>query len=108
MTKTPKKMRRKIPLFRVNVDPQYAVDYSQLTHIPEVEGAVMRETFSAIIDGMKRNKKSTPIFEIAGTNCYVELDRSQWKPTLEHLIKYYEDKEEYEMCGKCKQLINKL
>jgi hypothetical protein len=105
MTKT-HKMRRKTPIFRLNAS--VGVDYSKLTENIEVKEAIIEETISAIKDGITKNKKSTSLFEIADSNCYVELERSEWKSTLENVIQYYIVKEDYDKCVKCRDLIEKL
>lgn len=105
MTKT-YKMRRKTPIFRLNAS--VGVDYSKLVENIEIKEAIIEETISAIKDGITKNKKSTSLFEIADSNCYVELERSEWKSTLENVIQYYIVKEDYDKCVKCRDLIEKL
>lgn len=99
-------MRRKIPVFRLSA--HNGVDYSQLTQVPEVKKAVIDETVTAIKDGIKKNKKSISLFEIADSNLYIELEKTKWKSTLENVIQYYIEKEEYTTCAECRDLINKL
>ena len=62
MIKT-RKMRRKIPIFRVVMNG--GENYSQLTEIPEIIEVVIEETVVAIKDGMEKNKKSISLFEVA-------------------------------------------
>jgi hypothetical protein len=99
-------MRRKAPIFRLNASP--GVDYSKLTENESIREVIIEETITAIKDGISKNKKSTPIFEIADSNYYIELERTEWKSTLENVIKYYVDKEDYDTCVKCRDLIEKL
>lgn len=99
-------MRRKAPIFRLNAHP--GVDYSKLIENIEIKEAIIEETITAIKDGIKSNKKSTPLFEIADSNCYVELERTEWKLALENVIQYYVGKEDYDQCVKCRDLIDKL
>lgn len=106
MVKNRKTMRRKTPIFRLNASP--GVDYSKLTENVEIKEAIIEETITAIKDGISKNKKSTSIFEIADSNLYIELERTQWKSTLENVIQYYINKEDYTQCSKCRDLIEKL
>jgi len=106
MIKTKNKMRRKIPLFKVNMGP--GGEYSQLTKIPEVRDAVMEETIYAIKDGIEKKKPSISLFEVANSDYYIELSKDNWKPTLEHLIEFYVEREEYDKCAEARDLINKL
>ena len=99
-------MRRKAPIFRLNASP--GVDYSKLTENDYIREVVIEETISAIKDGISKNKKSTSIFEIADSNYYIELERTEWKSALENVIQYYVDKEDYDTCVKCRDLIEKL
>jgi len=105
MTKT-KQIRRKIPMFRVNMGP--GADYSQLTEIPEIQQVVRDETMCAIKWGIEKNKDSISLFEVANSDYYIELNKNQWKPTLEKLIEYYTNKEDYSKCIETRDLINKL
>lgn len=105
MIKT-RKMRRKIPIFRVVMNG--GENYSQLTEIPEVIEVVIEETVVAIKDGMEKNKKSISLFEVANSDCYIDLEKNKWKPTLEHAIGYFVEKEDYSKCAEIRDLINKL
>jgi len=99
-------MRRKVPVFRVSARP--GTSYNKLTEIPELRDIIIEETVLAIKEGIKKKKKSTPIFEIAGSNCYVELEKTNWKPSLESALEYYIEREEYNKCVECRDLINQL
>jgi hypothetical protein len=106
MIKTKRKMRRKIPLFKVNMGP--GAEYSQLTQIPEVRDAVMEETIYAIKDGIEKKKTSITLFEVANSDYYIELSKNNWKHTLEHLIEHYTKNEDYDKCIEVRDLINQL
>jgi hypothetical protein len=99
-------MKRKIPVFRVSAPP--GASYSQLTEIPEVRNAVINETIIAIKEGIKTNKKSISLFEVAGSDCYIELKKDKWKSSLENAINYYLESEDYNKCIECRDLIGKL
>jgi hypothetical protein len=106
MVKTRKTMRRKIPVFRVHVEP--GASYSQLTELPEIQQIVRDEAICAIKDGIEKKKSSILLFEIAQSDYYIELGKDKWKPTLEKLIEYYVEREEYDKCAEARDLINKL
>jgi len=106
MVKTRKTMRRKIPVFKVYVEQ--GADYSQLTEIPEIQQIVRDEAIYAIKDGIEKHKSSISLFEIAQSDYYIELGKDKWKPTLEKLIEYYAEKEEYDKCVEARDLITKL
>ena len=106
MVKTRKIMRRKIPVFRVHVGP--GADYAQLKEIPEVQQAVRDEAVYAIKDGIEKHKSTITLFEIANSDYYVELSKDKWKSTLENIIEYYVEKEDYDKCAEARDLISKL
>jgi hypothetical protein len=99
-------MRRKVPVFRVNAKP--GASYDALTQIPELQQVVIEETILAIKDGIKKKRKSIPIFEIAGSDCYLEIEKDKWKPSLESALNYYLEREDYDKCIECRDLISKL
>lgn len=100
-------MRRKIPVFKVKAEP--GTDYSKvLLAIPEVKKAVLEETVFAIKHGIEKNKSSISLFEVADSSYYIELSKDKWKPTLENLIEYYVEQEEYDKCVEVRDLISKL
>ena len=106
MVKTKKIMRRKIPVFKVYIEQ--GADYSQLTEIPEIQQVVREEAICAIKDGIEKKRSSISLFEIAQSDYYIELGKDKWKPTLEKLIEYYAEREEYDKCAEARDLINKL
>ena len=99
-------MKRKVPVFRISAKP--GASYSVLTEIPEVRQVVIEEMVLAIKDGITKNKKSAPIFEIAGSDCYLEIEKDKWKSSLEGALNYYLESEDYDKCIECRDLISKL
>lgn len=97
---------RRIPKFRVNLGP--GASYDMLTEVPEVIQVVIDETVVAIKEGIAKKKKSINLFEITNSEFYIELKKEQWKSSLEKALEYYLEKEEYERCAECRDLINKL
>jgi hypothetical protein len=68
----------------------------------------VEETFKAIKEGIAKRKKSISLFEVAYSNCYIDLEKDKWKPALENVIQYYIETEEYNLCAECRDLISKL
>lgn len=99
-------MKRKVPVFRVNANP--GASYERLTEVPGLRHVIIEETVLAIKEGIKKKRKSIPIFEIAGSNCYVEIEKDKWKSSLENAINYYVEHEDYNKCIECRDLITKL
>jgi len=105
MIKT-RKMRRKIPVLRVNVEP--GASYSQLKEVPEIQKVVLEEAVYAIKEGIEKNRTSISLFEVAYSDYYIELKKDKWKSTLEKVLEYYIEREEYNKCAETRDLINKL
>jgi hypothetical protein len=48
------------------------------------------------------------LFEVANSDYYLQLNKDKFKPSLETAIEYFVEKEEYDRCIECRDLINKL
>ncbi len=57
---------------------------------------------------MVKNKKSISLFEVANSEYYIELEKDKWKSSLENALEYYLEREEYNKCAECRDLINQL
>lgn len=99
-------MKRKIPVFRVSV--QSGADYSQLKEHPGVKEVVIEEVIVAIKEAIKTKKTSISLFEVANSGYYIELKKEQFKPSLENALEYFLEREEYNRCAECRDLINKI
>ena len=99
-------MKRQIPVFRVNVQP--GASYDQLHEIPEVKEVVIEEVIVAVREAIRRKKSSIELFEVANSDYYLELKKDQFKISLETALEYFVEKEEYDRCIECRDLINKL
>ena len=97
-------MKRKIPVFRVSVQP--GADYSQLEGHPGVKEVVIEEVIVAIKEAIKTKKTSISLFEVANSGYYIELKKEQFKSSLESALEYFLEKEEYNRCAECRDLIN--
>jgi len=100
------KMKRKVPVFKVSMQP--GASYDQLTKSPDLVEAVIGETVLAIKEGIKSKKKSISLFEIAGSDYYVDLKKDKWKSSLETALEHYVAGEDYDKCIECRDLISKL
>jgi delta-aminolevulinic acid dehydratase/porphobilinogen synthase len=105
MIKT-KDMKRKIPVFRVTMNS--TEQYDQIKEVPGIQRVVIEEVVFAIKDGINNKKKSISLFEIADTDCLIELKKENWKPSLEKAMSYYSDLEEYNRCIEVRDIISKL
>jgi hypothetical protein len=93
-------------MFKVNVEP--GASYDQLNEMPEVKEVVIEEVINAIKDAIKRKKSKIELFEVADSDYYLELDKNKFKTSLETAIEYFVEKEEYDKCIECRDLINRI
>ena len=99
-------MKRQIPVFKVHV--QSGANYNQLHEIPEVKEVVIEEIVYAIKDAIKRKKTKIELFEVANSEYYIELKKEQFKLSLQSAINYFLEKEEYDRCIECRDLMNSI
>jgi hypothetical protein len=104
--KQTRKLKRKVPVFRVHIMP--GASYDQLTEIPEIKEVVIEELVIAIKEAVSTKKKSINLFEIADSNYYIKLDKSEFKRSLETALEYFIEKEDYDKCIECRELIKEL
>ena len=87
---------------------QPGADYSQLEEHPGVKEVVIEEVIVAIKEAIKTKKTSISLFEVANSGYYIELVKEQFKSSLESALEYFLEKEEYNRCAECRDLINKI
>jgi hypothetical protein len=99
-------MKRKIPIFKVSLGD--GATHEQISEHPSIRKVVIEETVFAIKDGVKKKKKSIPLFQIAGTTTYLELEKEKWQPTLEKILDQYIEDENYDKCIEIRDLIKQI
>ncbi len=100
------KKKRQIPLIKVRINN--GSSYSQLIDNPGIKNLVIETAVNAIADGITNNKDKTYIFEVADCEFYIELEKSNWKKTLETAMDYFVEKEDFDSCICCRDLITKI
>jgi hypothetical protein len=99
-------MKRKIPVFKVSLGE--GTTHEQVSEHPAIRKVVIEETIFAIKEGVKKKKKSIPLFQIAGTTTYLELEKEKWQPTLEKILDQYIEAEDYNKCIEIRDLIKQI
>lgn len=98
--------RRTPPVLNVfgiqNIDPKI------LKTIPQFTDAIFNETLIAIKYAHKQKSKSAPLYNINNSGEFVNIEKEHWKTSLQTAIKYFEEKEEYQKCIECRNLIETL
>jgi len=80
---------------------------------PEIQEELYTLTFKKISESVKRKSKKIKLFELKDDvldNKYysVELKHNKYKQNLNSCEEYFKSVENYEMCQKCKILMDKL
>ncbi len=90
-------MTRKIPIISLE-------DFEAKAKKP----VMMKSLVSNIASGIKEELESVNIAEIKHHDVIISVPKTEWKSGLENAMEYYIKTEEYEICSKIKNLINKL
>ena len=90
-------MTRKIPIISLE-------DFEAKAKKP----LMMKTLVSNIAKGIKEDLESVNIAEIKHTDIILSVPKAEWKGGLEKAIEYYIKTEEYEVCSKIQNLINRL
>lgn len=99
-------MGRKIPVFKVFIQP--GASYEQLNNIPSIKEAVIGEVINAVKEAVKYKKSNIELFDVADSDFYIQLNKDKFKPSIEAALEYFIEKEEYDRCIECRDLIKKL
>ena len=99
-------MKRKIPVFRVR--GYVNSGYDSLLEAPELKERVIHEVIIAVKSAIKDKKDSVPLIEVGNSGYYIEINKEHYKPSLESAMNYFEDKEDYDKCVECRDLIKEI
>jgi hypothetical protein len=101
--------KRKIPVLNVFTDnPEEDIDENILIKHEGFNQALFNEVILAINEGIKSKRKSVTLYSLYGSDYIIDLSRNNWRPSLESALKYFESNEQYETCGLCKKLLEKI
>jgi hypothetical protein len=99
-------MGRKIPVFKVYIQP--GASYEQLHSIPSIKEAVIGEVINAVKEAVKYKKSNIELFDVANSDFYIQLNKDKFKSSIETALEYFIEKEEYDKCIECRDLIKML
>lgn len=103
-----KKSNRQIPSMVITVKGEGETDIEALCENEVFVNAVFVETIAGIKDAIDTKSKTATLFQIAKSDYYLELDKSQWKQALQTCIDKLIEEEKYEDCSKIKVLMDKI
>ena len=103
-----KKSNRQIPSMVVTVKGEGQTDIDALCENEVFTKVVFTETIAGITDAIKTKSKTATLFQLAKSEYYLELEKSQWKQALQTCIDRFVEEEQYEECSKIKVLMDKI
>ena len=83
-------------------------ELDEMTSTDAFQSFVKQETYTAIIDAIKRKKKKAQIFRLWNLGFLVTIKEKEYKNALQTILSVYEEQEDYKMCIKITKLIDKL
>lgn len=72
------------------------------------EDIVYNRVIVAVKEGIAFGKNVIRLFELNGSGVYLTSEKDDWKPGLENAMQYFEEREEYEKCAECRDLLKQL
>jgi hypothetical protein len=103
-----KKSNRQVPSMVITIKGEGQADINALCKNEMFVKAVYIETIAGIKDAINTKSKTAILFQIAKSDYYLELDKSQWKQALQTCIDRLIETEQYEECSKIKVLMDKI
>ncbi len=85
------------------LDMEDAADY-----FDEHEDVVYERVIVAVKEGIESKRDIIRLFELNGSGVYLTSEREDWKPGLENAMHYFQEREQYEQCAVCRDLIKLL
>ena len=105
----PKKPTRKPTILKVNSGkaPQGKKSKHSTNKEVSFEEIVHREAIDAITAISNKKTKIIDLFEVKDNYMFYTIDKTKFNVVLNKSKKFFEEKEDYEMCGKCQTLLKK-
>ncbi len=83
-------------------------ELKELSNKEEFRNIIMRDSFKAIKEAIKKQKTTVELFNIVNLSIIIKLSSLYYPSALKKISNYFEEYEEYEKCAEIKQIINKL
>ena len=87
---------------------QQKEDIQDLVNNKEYSSLILKESFIALKDAIKKKQSSIQLFDISNLGFIISIKKENYKPCLENILKYYEALEDYKTCSQITNLIKKL
>ena len=69
---------------------------------------VYKSLVEGVVEAMENNSNEIKLCEVKYANTYLTVHKDNWSSSLAKAMDFYIEKEEYEQCGKIKNLMDKL
>jgi hypothetical protein len=103
-----KKSNRQIPSMVITIKGEGQTDMDILCENKTFADAVFIETVIGIKEAINNKNNTATLFQLAKSEYYIELDKSQWKQALQTCIDKLIEEEKYEKCSELKTLMDKI
>jgi hypothetical protein len=100
--------KRKVPVLNIYFDMSPKEGFEFLIKSPEIKDVILGELVNAISDSFLKKRKEASIFRIDHSDYTVNIKQEKWKISLSKALEFYVEKENWDMCIKCRDLISKL
>lgn len=98
--------KRRIPA--IGIDPQFAIESSDILGDLSFKEMAYHETTAAIREAYRTKQKSAVLFQLNNENCYFEIPKSEWRPAITVCLEQLEKKEDFEGCAELKEILNNI
>lgn len=104
----PRKKQEPRKIISLNIYPLDNVTPENILQAEPVVEFMIDQTIAGIKDALRTRKNTATLFQINNQDAYLEIEKPDWKSALSNCIKYYSEKEKYEICSEIQTLIKKL
>ena len=98
----------KIKIPKVELIYHKAEDLKQVAESESIRNQLLRTGYKPLEHAIKNKLKKVEIFDIYNLGLKIEVERDNYKPILENLIKLYAEDEDFDKCTEIQNLIKHI
>lgn len=99
---------KKREVTNIELDYKNRKDIINLASKKEFVDFVLKDSLKAINEAIEDNLDKVELFDILNLSLVIKLEKSKFKPVLEHITQYYVEREDYDKCIEIQSLIKKI
>ena len=69
---------------------------------------ILKESYKTITNAIKKKQPTVQLFNISNLGFIISIQKENYKPCLQSILKCYEEIEDYKTCSQINKLISKL